>query len=151
MARLKALREELGVNDIVGFLGAKNQIELPKYYASAEVVVMPSHYESFGLVALEAMAMGTPVIASEVGGLAHLVKHGETGFHVPPRDPEALADRICTLLSDQPLRDKLGRQARSYAGQYEWGVTAGRMIAHYQNLLAPREVLGPVMAACLCG
>ena len=55
------------------------------------MVVMPSHYESFGMVALEAMAMGTPVIASEVGGLAHLVQHGVTGFHVPSRDPEALA------------------------------------------------------------
>ena len=67
MARLQGLRDELGVEDIVGFVGAKNQNVLPNYYAAADVIVMPSHYESFGLVALEAMAMGRPVIASEVG------------------------------------------------------------------------------------
>lgn len=93
MARLQALRRELGIHDLVTFLGSKDQDSLPNYYAAAEMVVMPSHYESFGLVALEAMAMGTPVIASEVGGLAFVVRDGETGFHVPSRDPEALAEK----------------------------------------------------------
>jgi len=88
------LREELGINDLVLFLGAKDQDVLPNYYAAAEMVVMPSHYESFGMVALEAMAMGRPVIASEVGGLAYLVQDGVNGYHVPTRDPEALAERI---------------------------------------------------------
>ena len=74
MARLQALRAELNIHNLVTFLGSKDQEILPNYYAAAEMVVMPSHYESFGMVALEAMAMGTPVIASEVGGLAHLVK-----------------------------------------------------------------------------
>ena len=77
------------------------------------MVVMPSHYESFGMVALEAMAMGTPVIASEVGGLAHLVQHGVTGFHVPSRDLEALAAAMLELLTNDELRGQLGRQARA--------------------------------------
>ena len=85
MPRLQALRQELNIHDVVVFLGAKDQNVLPCYYAAAEMVVMPSHYESFGMVALEAMAMGRPVIASEVGGLAFLVQDGLTGYHVPSR------------------------------------------------------------------
>ncbi|MEZ4677433.1 MAG: glycosyltransferase [Caldilineaceae bacterium] len=112
MARLQALRTDLGIHDLVTFLGARDQDILPYYYAGAEMVIMPSHYESFGMVALEAMAMGTPVIASEVGGLAHLVQHGVNGFHVPSRDPEALAQRVLELLTDDELRDRLGRQAK---------------------------------------
>jgi D-inositol-3-phosphate glycosyltransferase len=134
MARLQALSHKLGVTDIVGFLGSKNQNMLPKYYAAAEIVVMPSHYESFGLVALEAMAMGTPVIASEVGGLAHLVRDGETGFHVPPRDPDTLANRICVLLSNPGLRNKFGEQARSYARRYDWSIIACQLFGQYQTL-----------------
>ncbi|MDJ0754018.1 MAG: glycosyltransferase [Ardenticatenaceae bacterium] len=150
MKRLQALRDELHVSDVVGFLGAKNQNELPKYYAAAEVVVMPSHYESFGLVALEAMAMGTPVIASEVGGLAHLVKDGVTGFHVPSRDPEALADRICCLLSDSVLRNRLGRQAKRYAHEYDWHVITERMIDFYHSLISPQPVVeAAVPVPCL--
>jgi len=135
MARLKDLRVALGIHDLVTFLGAKDQDILPNYYAAAEMVVMPSHYESFGMVALEAMAMGTPVIASEVGGLAHLVQHGVTGFHVPSRDPAALAARILDLLTDDPLRQQLGRQARQYAQQYDWGNIVQRMMGVYRELL----------------
>lgn len=141
MARLQALSQRLGVTDIVGFLGSKNQNMLPKYYAAAEIVVMPSHYESFGLVALEAMAMGTPVIASEVGGLAHLVRDRETGFHVPPRDPETLADRLYILLSQPELRNKLGEQARHYARRYDWGIIACQLFGLYQSLKQESDIL----------
>lgn len=141
MARLQALSQRLGVTDIVGFLGSKNQNMLPKYYAAAEIVVMPSHYESFGLVALEAMAMGTPVIASEVGGLAHLVRDGETGFHVPPRDPETLAKRLHLLLSQPDLRNKLGEQARHYARRYDWGIIACQLFGLYQSLKQESDIL----------
>ena len=136
MARLQQLRTDLDIHDLVTFLGAKDQDLLPNYYAAAEVVVMPSHYESFGMVALEAMAMGTPVIASEVGGLAHLVKHGVTGYHVPSRDPEALAARIYELLSNQNCRQLLGQQARDYAQQYDWAKIANRMMAVYEDVVA---------------
>ncbi len=97
---LQILARSLGLDDIVLFLGRRGQNTLPYYYSAAEVVVMPSHYESFGMVALEAMACGTPVIASRVGGLAHLVKDGETGFFVPAQDPEAWRTSCdCSLCS----------------------------------------------------
>lgn len=135
MARLQAMREDLGVKDLVTFLGAKDQNTLPYYYAAAEMVVMPSHYESFGMVALEAMATGTPVIASEVGGLAFLVKDGENGFHVPSRDPEALAERIFELLTNSQCRDQLGNTAYKYAQGYAWPLIVDRMLIAYQKLL----------------
>ncbi|MEZ4728017.1 MAG: glycosyltransferase [Caldilineaceae bacterium] len=137
MARLQQLRTDLGIHDLVTFLGAKDQEILPYYYAAAEMVVMPSHYESFGMVALEAMAMGTPVIASEVGGLAHLVQPGVNGFHVPSRDPEALAARILELLTDKALRQQLGQQARTYAKQYSWESIGARMLDVYQEVAMP--------------
>jgi D-inositol-3-phosphate glycosyltransferase len=136
MARLQRMRAELGVTETVTFLGSKDQEVLPDYYAAAEMVVMPSHYESFGLVALESMAMGTPVVASEVGGLAFLIQDGVNGFHVPSRDPESLAERIYTLLQDPPCRDRLGRQARRDAQEYGWPIIVGRMMRVYAGLLA---------------
>jgi D-inositol-3-phosphate glycosyltransferase len=145
MARLQTLRHELDIKETITFLGAKDQDALADYYAAAEMVVMPSHYESFGLVALEAMAMGTPVIASEVGGLAFVVRDGETGFHVPSRDPEALADKIFCLLTDPGCREQLGRQAREYAQQYDWSIIVQRLLQVYRSLLPAgrRQVLMP--------
>jgi D-inositol-3-phosphate glycosyltransferase len=144
MARLQELRRELGITDLVTFLGAKDQEILPNYYAAAEMVVMPSHYESFGMVALEAMAMGTPVIASEVGGLAFLVRDDENGFHVPSRDPEALAERIYCLLTDEACRDRLGRQARYYALQYDWEIIVQRMRRVYEEVVGETAVQYPI-------
>ncbi len=131
MQRLKQLREQLGIADLVTFLGARDQDALPDYYAAAEAVIMPSHYESFGMVALEAMACGTPVIASEVGGLAFLVRDGETGFHVPDRDPETLAERICEIIESPGLRAALGQQAAAHARGYAWPLIANRILAVY--------------------
>lgn len=141
MARLQQLRNELEIHDLVTFLGAKDQGILPNYYAAAEMVVMPSHYESFGMVALEAMAMGTPVIASEVGGLAHLVKDGINGFHVPSRDPEALAAKIYELLTNEECRRALGERARAYAQQYDWEKIVARMMRVYNDVLEETAVL----------
>jgi D-inositol-3-phosphate glycosyltransferase len=135
MERLKALREALGISDLVTFLGKQDQDALPDYYAAADAVIMPSHYESFGMVALEAMACGTPVIASEVGGLAFLVKDGETGFHVPDRDPEALADRICEILTNPLLRARMGARAAEYAREYRWSLIADRILEVYDRML----------------
>lgn len=132
MARLQELRCELELCDMVTFAGAKDHELLPSYYAAADVVVMPSHYESFGMVALEAMAMGRAVIASEVGGLAHLVAHGETGFHIPPHDAETLASRLFELLINDAFRKQLGEQANQYARNFGWEM----IVRHMQQVYA---------------
>ena len=134
LARLEGLRAELGIEDLVTFQGAKDQDTLVYYYSAAEMVVMPSHYESFGMVALEAMACGTPVVASKVGGLAFSVQDGQTGFLVPERDAEALAARIKLLLSDGELRQKLGRHAAHWARRYGWPVIADQIVDLYQQV-----------------
>lgn len=118
--RLAELRAELGISDLVTFLGAKDQDTLVYYYSAAEMVVMPSHYESFGMVALEAMACGSPVIASDVGGLSFSIEDGYNGYRVPDRDPQALADKIILLLKHRVLRDQLGEQARAWVERYSW-------------------------------
>ena len=136
MVRLQALREALGIGDVVTFLGARDQAALQYYYSAAEMVVMPSDYESFGMVALEAMACGTPVIASDVGGLAHLVKDGRTGYRIPARDPAALADRILRLLTDEGLRRRIGQRATCWAESYAWKYIADKIESVYDELVA---------------
>lgn len=133
LAHLERLRAELGIEELVTFLGAKDQDTLVYYYSAAELVVVPSHYESFGMVALEAMACGTPVVASRVGGLAYNVQDGQTGFLVPDRDAEALADKIRLLLTHQDLRQRLGRQAAQWAGRYSWPVVANQIVDLYEE------------------
>jgi D-inositol-3-phosphate glycosyltransferase len=134
MARLQTLRAQLGMDEAVLFLGARDQDRLQYFYSAAEMVVMPSDYESFGMVALEAMACGTPVIASDVGGLAYLVRHGRTGYRVPARDPEALADKILRLLTDEGLRRRIGQRAECWAEAYAWPVIADRITQLYDEV-----------------
>ena len=136
MARLQEIRCTLDLCDLVTFAGAKDQALLPDYFAASDVVVMPSHYESFGMVALEAMAVGRSVIASEVGGLAHLVTHGETGFHVPPRDAETLASRLFELLIDREFRNQLSKQAQAFAQHFNWEAIVMDMRALYSACYA---------------
>lgn len=135
MIRLKSLHEELGLNNLVSFIGAKSQDTLQYYYSAAEVVIMPSHYESFGMVALEAMACGTPVVASEVGGLAYLIQDGVTGFHVPDREPEELAGRIKLLLDNDELRIEMSDSAIKYVQQHAWPHITARIREVYTETL----------------
>lgn len=136
MERLKAMHAQLNLGDLVVFLGARDQNTLQYYYNAAEAVVMPSHYESFGMVALEAMACGTPVIASDVGGLSHLVRDGETGFHVPSGDHLALASTLARLLQDDALRLRLGEQATYWAQNYSWAKIGDRVLDAYRHALS---------------
>ncbi len=135
MSRLQTLREKNGLQDLVALLGKRAQDTLPYYYSAAEAVVVPSHYESFGMVALEAMACGTPVVASQVGGLAFLVQDGVTGFTVPVDEPQALADRLITLLVDSELRQRMGQQALVAARDYAWERVVVRLAALYTEML----------------
>jgi len=135
MNRLQSLCGELGLDEMVVFLGKRGQDTLPYYYSAAEVVVMPSHYESFGMVALEAMACGTPVIASRVGGLAYLVRDGETGFFVPAQDQEALAEKLRLIFVDHDLRIRLGEQAVVYAHHFSWELITDQIVDVYKKIL----------------
>jgi D-inositol-3-phosphate glycosyltransferase len=145
LARLERLRADLGIEELVTFQGAKDQDTLVYYYSAADMVVMPSHYESFGMVALEAMACGTPVIASKVGGLAYNVQDGQTGFLIPDRDPEALADKIRKLLCDDELRHHLGQQAIDWARRYGWDAIANQILDIYEGA---RLVVEPAARVC---
>ena len=139
MGRLQRLCQDLGMDDMILFLGKRGQATLPYYYAAAEVVVMPSYYESFGMVALEAMACGTPVIASRVGGLAHLVQDGITGYSVPAQDPEALAEKLRLLFVDTDLRARLGDQAARYAVNFCWESITSQMVDVYNALVSENQ------------
>jgi len=135
MTRLQAMREQYGLQESVAFLGRKSQDTLPYYYSAAEAVVVPSHYESFGMVALEAMACGTPVVASQVGGLAFLVQDGITGFTVPVDEPSTLAARLTELVQNPGLREQMGHQAAVFAREYDWEKITERMIKLYKEVL----------------
>lgn len=137
--RLQRLQAELGIDHLVTFMGAQNQDTLVYYYSAADVTVVPSHYESFGMVALEAMACGTPVIASKVGGLAFTVQDGQTGFLVPDRDPELLAAKIRSLLDDDDLRRRLGRQAEQWADRFGWPAIADQILGVYGQVQSTAE------------
>jgi D-inositol-3-phosphate glycosyltransferase len=141
LERLYDLRRALQLEDVVEFVGAKEQAELVPYFAAADFVVVPSDYESFGMVALEAMATGTPVIVSSVGGLVHLVQDGVTGLTTPPRDPAALALRMRQLLEAPELRARLGTQASIVARQYDWSCIVERMLG---------EVYVPLIERAIC-
>jgi len=139
MRRLQRLCDELSMDQTVVFLGKRRQDTLQYYYSAAELVVLPSHYESFGMVALEAMACGTPVLASDVGGLGFLVQDGETGFTVPDGDVDLLFSRLSLLLGDRQLRARMGAAAAAYAQDYSWDRLARRILAVYQELVSTAQ------------
>ena len=133
-ARVRNVARDLGVEAWVDFRGPQPQDILPDYYAAADLCVMPSRYESFGMVALEAMACGTPVIASRVGGLATTVQDGTTGVLVPEGEAPALARAIADLLADGARRAALGRQAVEWAGRFGWPCVAKKVAELYAEV-----------------
>jgi D-inositol-3-phosphate glycosyltransferase len=143
--RLEAIAARHGVAERLHFLGARPHETLADYYRAADVVAMPSFYESFGLVAVEAMACGVPVVASRVGGLASTVMDGRTGYLVPWRCPEPFAEKFDLLFANEELRRALGASARLRMEQsYSWDGVASAVAALYDEVLAahaePREV-----------
>ena len=139
MTRLQKLSRELGIHDTVIFLGKRSQETLPYYYSAAQVVVVPSLYESFGMVALEAMACGVPVIASQVGGLPYLVQDGKTGYVIPDGNPEILKQRLMQLIEAPALRDEMCGQAVDYARSYDWSLIAKKVSDLYVTVLAKSQ------------
>ena len=142
MAKLQDMVEELHIENLVIFLGKQDQKMLPYYYSSSEVVVMPSHYESFGMVALESMACGTPVVASQVGGLAFLVCDQETGYVVPGNDIETMANRLVQIIKFKDLQLKLGKQSAAYAKNYDWKIISEKINeVYHQEIKKTKPVL----------
>jgi D-inositol-3-phosphate glycosyltransferase len=133
--RIQGIINELHLGGVVQLVGAVEQSRLADYYRAADVTVMPSTYESFGLVAVESMACGTPVVASRVGGLATVVRDGENGALVPWRDPSLFADRIRAILTDKRLAATMRAGALETAHQYSWDAVAERTVAVYDSLL----------------
>ncbi|MBD2335617.1 glycosyltransferase family 1 protein [Calothrix sp. FACHB-156] len=134
--RIEGIINELGMNDMTTLPGRLCQTVLPTYYAAADVCVVPSHYEPFGLVAIEAMASGTPVIASDVGGLQFTVVSEKTGILAPPRDVPAFTDAIDRILMNPEWRNQLGKAARERViSKFSWDGVASQLSELYTQLL----------------
>jgi N-acetyl-alpha-D-glucosaminyl L-malate synthase BshA len=134
-ADVERLAASLGVSDKVAFLG--EQLQMGRFLAQADLFLLPSEQESFGLAALEALASGVPVVATRVGGLPEVVRHGETGWLVPVGDPPALAEAVLKLLADEPRRAAMGRAARADAlARFHPEPVVARVEALYRELLA---------------
>jgi D-inositol-3-phosphate glycosyltransferase len=146
LERLREAARAQGLADAVRFVGAVPQEELPRYYSAADLMVVPSYYESFGLVAVEALACGTPVIATKVGGLQYIVQDGENGFLVPWRCAGFFAEKIDEALGDETLLDGMRGNARASVLRYSWRAVAEQIRQVYDALTVERR---PV-AACSC-
>jgi len=133
--RLKAAASVLGVRDRVDFLGSVAHHELPYFYAAADLCVMPSYSESFGLVALEAQACGRPVVASGVSGLRSVVRDEVSGYLIDGHDPAVYAERIGRLLADPELAQQMGRRGRLLAQRFSWTRTADRLEGLFENVI----------------
>src|SRR6266550_544759 len=135
---LRRLVHEHRMESNVAFVGSRGQEELALYYAAADVCAVPSLTESFGLVALEAMACGTPVVGTRVGGLQTVIENGESGLLVPAGDYRALAEAIAQVLMDARLRMHLAHGARDRAEHFTWERVGDRVVELYDRVLAER-------------
>ena len=140
LARVHSMVRALGLEDRVHFVAPQVHEALAAYYRAADVVLVPSRTESFGLVALEAAACGTPVVAADVGGLRSIVADGTTGYLVPTRDPSDYADRVARILGDPERTAAMRREAVARSGRFTWSITAARLRRLYADLPA-RELV----------
>jgi D-inositol-3-phosphate glycosyltransferase len=138
VARLMDLASALGVGERVILFPPQPQARLADFYAAAETVLVPSRSESFGLVALEAQASGTPVIASAVGGLRYVVEDGVTGHLVEGHDPADHAERVLSILGDAKRRARMGEAGVLRSLRFSWDATAAGMLSVYRELLEDR-------------
>jgi D-inositol-3-phosphate glycosyltransferase len=138
--RLRRLVESCGVEGRVRFVAAQPHDQLAAYYRAADMCLVPSHSESFGLVALEAAACGTPVVAAAVGGLPTIVDHGRTGFLVEDRDPASYAAYAQNLLADPARAAAMSTAASARSLRYSWSITAARLRRLYADLTERRLV-----------
>lgn len=145
--RIEQIVAEVGLTDITSFPGRLGDVTLSAHYAAADVCVVPSHYEPFGLVAIEAMASYTPVVASDVGGLQFTVVHNETGLLAPPQDETAFAEAIDKILLNPEWQQQLGQAARTRVEQkFSWDGVAAQLGELYTNLMQRQEQPVPLPA-----
>jgi D-inositol-3-phosphate glycosyltransferase len=130
---LADLAAELGIADVVRFVPPVSQEELARWYAAATLVAVPSYNESFGLVAAEAQAAGTPVVAAAVGGLTTVVRDGRSGLLVPGHRTEDWADALHRVVADDDLRHRLGAGALEQAELFSWEATAAATLEVYDQ------------------
>lgn len=141
LARVRALIDELGMGGQVRFVEPQPHHILSTYYRAADVVLVPSRSESFGLVALEAAACGTPVVANAVGGLLTIVEDGRTGFLVPDRRPDVFASHIGRIITDTDFAAAMSFAAAERARGYTWAFAAARLRRVYADLAARDRVV----------
>jgi glycosyltransferase involved in cell wall biosynthesis len=140
IGRLQEVAVEEGVQHKVVFTGQRARHELKYYYSAADVFISTPWYEPFGITPLEAMACGTPVIGSRVGGIQYSVEHGKTGFLVPPNEPQALADQLAHLYHDPQMRARLGLQAiQRVQSHFTWESVAHAMAAVYEDVILAHQ------------
>ena len=143
--RLRALSASLGIDGLVRFEGPVPHRTLPQWYRAADVTLLCSHYESFGLTALESQACGTPVIGTPVGAVSFVVEDGRSGFLIPSRDPTELATRAKTLLSDRDAHARASRAAVESSLRFSWDGAAAELAELYDCLVRDR-----LPEACTC-
>jgi D-inositol-3-phosphate glycosyltransferase len=140
MERLKTVASEVGVRDQVDFLGSVAHHELPYFYSAADVCVMPSYSESFGLVGLEAQACGRPVVGADVAGLRSVVRDDVSGYLIDGHEPAAYAERIGRLLDNPELGQQMGRRGRLLAQRFSWTRTADRLQQLFEEIAERAQV-----------
>lgn len=141
-AQVEALIDDLGMRDHVHFVGARSRDGLAELMRHSQALLVPSHSETFGLVALEAAACGVPVLASSTGGLREVVVHEETGYLMHDRDPAAWGRTLGGLLADDALRRRMGTIARVHARRFAWPDIGVRLGAAYEQIAAAHRVRG---------
>ncbi len=143
VAELRALATDLGVAESVTFMGSVKHAEMPYLYSAADVFVLPSYYESFGLVALESLACGTPVVAGDVGDLRNIIVDGETGYVMKDNSPRRLAIGIALTLSGLRSGEESLLLSRASVSRFSWDNIAARFVEECREVLARHSVAVP--------
>jgi len=131
---LQRMARELRIEERVGFVGTVAQEKLPLYYSAADICVIPSYYESFGMVALESLSCGTPIVATDVGGMRHIIRNNEAGRIVEDNTPRQLAGNISDLLSEEDQARHVDIR-RAAIAEFSWANIADRILYEYDSLL----------------
>ena len=143
MSRLRSLASELGIEEMVTFWGAVEHEKIPLLYNAADICVIASYHESFSLVAVEALASGTPVVAPRVGGLSTVITDGDTGYLIDNRSIEGFTRHLQRLLGDDELRQRMGHTARPSVMKYAWPIVARQVLSIYEELTTAQVPLMP--------